>query len=154
MPGPTTIVARTTIDAPPDVVWALASDTARYAEWVENTLTVLRTDGTAGPGVTMEERTRVAGPWTAVTRWRVTEWDPPHRQVHEGEGLALASDMAVIIEVAPAGAGTLFTLTLRYAARFGALGAAIDRVIRGSIARSQARSVQAFGAMVNASAGG
>jgi len=98
----------------------------------------------------MEEITRIAGPWKSVTRWRVTEFDPPRRQVQEGEGVATATDMAVVIELAPAGENTDFTLTVRYTPRFGPIGALIDRAIRGSIARSQQRSVEAFAAMVAA----
>jgi len=144
----TTITASTTLQSSPETVWRLASDTARYAEWVENTLRVIRTDGPAQPGVTMEELTRIAGPWKSVTRWRVTEFDPPRRQVHEGEGVATAKDMAVVIELVPEGERTRFDLTVRYTPRFGPIGALLDLVVRGSIARSQRRSVEAFAAIV------
>jgi uncharacterized protein YndB with AHSA1/START domain len=142
------IVASAIIQAPPQWVWELACDTGRYAEWVENTLRVTHTDGPARMGATMEEVTRIAGPWKTVTRWRVTEFDPPRRQVHEGDGVATAREMAVVIELAPTGEGTDFTLTLRYTPRFGPIGALIDRVIRGPIARSQQRSVAAFAGLV------
>jgi len=144
------IPASTIIRATPERVWELACDTSRYAEWVENTLRVTHTDGPARLGATMEEITRIAGPWKSVTRWRVTEFDPPRRQVQEGEGVATATGMAVVIELAPAGENTDFTLTVRYTPRFGPIGALIDRAIRGSIARSQQRSVEAFAAMVAA----
>jgi uncharacterized protein YndB with AHSA1/START domain len=142
------IVASGIIQAPPERVWEIACDTRRYAEWVESTLRVTDTDGPARMGATMEEVTRIAGPWKSVTRWRVTEFDPPRRQVHEGDGVATAREMAVVIELAPTGESTNFTLTLRYTPRFGPIGALLDGVIRGSIARSQRRSVEAFAGLV------
>ena len=148
MAGQTSIVASATIPAPPERVWAIACDSSRYPEWVENTLRMIRTDGPTRAGATMEELTRIAGPWKSVTRWRVTEFDPPHRQVQEGEGVSTAKNMAVIIELSPAGQGTDFTLTVRYTPQFGPIGAIIDRAVRGSITRSQQRSAQAFAGLV------
>src|SRR5579859_7437902 len=139
----TSIIASAIIPAPPERVWEIACDTSRYPEWVENTLRMTRTDGPARPGATMEELTRIAGPWKAVTRWRVTQFDPPRRQVQAGEGVAAAKDMAVIIELSPTDEDTEFTLTVRYTPRFGPIGALIDRAVKGSITRSQQRSAQA-----------
>ena len=144
----TSISASAIIPAPPDRVWEIACDTSRYPEWVENTLQVLHTDGPARLGATLEELTRIAGPWKSVTRWRVTEFDPPQRQVQEGQGVSTAKGMAVIIELSSAGQDTNFTLALRYTPRFGPIGALINRVVRGSITRSQQRSAQAFAALV------
>jgi uncharacterized protein YndB with AHSA1/START domain len=144
----TSITASAIIPAPPERVWQIACDSSRYPEWVENTLQMIHTDGPARAGATMEEHTRIAGPWTAVTRWRVTEFDPPRRQVQQGEGVSTAKNMAVIIELSPAGQHTSFTLTVRYTPRFGPVGALIDRAVRGSITRSQQRSAKAFAALV------
>jgi hypothetical protein len=126
----------------------MACDSSRYPEWVENTLRMIHTDGPTRPGATMEELTRIAGPWKSVTRWRVAEFDPPNRQVQQGEGISTAKNMAVIIELSPVGQDTDFTLTVRYTPRFGPVGALIDRAIRGSITRSQQRSARAFAALV------
>jgi hypothetical protein len=91
----------------------IAGDTSRYPEWVEGTLRMIHTNGPIRVGATYEELTRIAGPWKSVTRWRVTEWDPPRRQVHQGEGISTSKDTAVIIELSPAGQDTNFTLTVR-----------------------------------------
>jgi uncharacterized protein YndB with AHSA1/START domain len=144
----TSITASAVIPAPPEQAWEIACDTSRYPEWVENTLRIIRTDGPARPGAAYEELSRIAGPWKSVTRWRVTEFDPPRRQAHEGEGVSTAKHMAVIIELSPAGQDTNFTLTVRYTPRFGPDGALIDRAVRGSITRSQQRSARAFAALV------
>jgi uncharacterized protein YndB with AHSA1/START domain len=148
MPKQISITATAIIPAPPERVWEIACDSSRYPEWVENTLRMIHTDGPARPGATMEELTRIAGPWKAVTRWRVTQFDPPRRQVQAGEGVTTAKDMAVIIELSPAGEHTNFTLTVRYTPRFGPIGALLDRAIRGPITRSQRRSANAFAALV------
>ena len=148
MPQQTSITASAIIPAPPERVWELACDISRYPEWVENTLRMIHVDGPARLGATMEELTRIAGPWKAVTRWRVTQFDPPRRQVQAGEGVTMAKDMAVIIELSPAGADTKFTLTVCYTPRFGPIGALIDRAVRGPITRSQRRSATAFAALV------
>lgn len=148
MPSAQCIVASADVKAPAEQVWAIACDTSRYAEWVESTLQVTRTDGPARLGATYDERTRISGPWTASTHWRVTEFDAPHRQVHAGEGVATARDMAVIIELAPSGQDTHFTLTIRYTPRFGVFGAVIDRAIAGKLKRAQQRSANAFAALV------
>ena len=148
MPKEQSVSASVDIPASPEQVWELASDTTRYAEWVENTLAVVRSDGTARPGATYDERTRISGPWKALTHWRVTEFDPPRRQVHEGEGVVTAEGMAVIIETTPVGPNTRLTITIRYTPRFGVIGAVIDRAIAGKLRRAQQRSANAFAALV------
>ena len=142
------VVASADIQAPPEQVWEIACDTSLYAEWVESTLEMTRTDGPVRLGATYSERTRISGPWKASTHWRVTEFDVPHRQVHVGEGVATAKDMAVIIELAPSGPSTHFTLTIRYTPRFGVIGAVVDRAIAGKLGRAQQRSADAFAALV------
>ena len=142
------VVASVEIEAPQEAVWEVACDTARYAEWVESTIEVVRTDGPARLGATYDELTRISGPWKAATHWRVTEFDPPRRQVHDGEGVATAQGMAVVIELTSAGENTHLTLTIRYAPRFGPIGAIIDAAVRGSLRRAQQRSAEAFAALV------
>jgi len=145
----TAVVASAVVSAPMSEVWVAVGDTARYPEWVENTLRVIRRDGPAESGSTMEELTRIAGPWKAVTRWRVTEFDPPTHQVHLGDGVAMARNMRLEIDLTPVGdSGTRVSLTVRYTPKFGPMGALINLAIRRSIARSQQRSIDAFASMV------
>ena len=142
------VSASVLVKAPIEKVWELASDTSRYAEWVEATLEVLHTDGPARLGSTYEERTRISGPWKATTQWRVTEFDPPRRQVHEGQGVFTAEEMAVVIELAATGEQTEFTLTLRYTPRFGVIGTVIDRAVKGTLERGQQHSAQSFASLI------
>ena len=85
------VVASASVSAPPERVWELISDTSRYADWVAGTDEVTRTDGPAREGSTYDEVNPILGPWKARSRWTVTEFDPPRRQVHRGEGLPLTS---------------------------------------------------------------
>jgi uncharacterized protein YndB with AHSA1/START domain len=136
------IVASTTVPAPPEKVFELISDTTRYAEWAENTLEVVRTDGPARPGSTYDERNVVFGPVKSSSRWTVVEHDPPRRSVHRGEGIALAKSASIEFELAPAGDSTELTLTFRYEPAFGPIGAAIDTLVaRRSLEASIRRSL-------------
>ena len=142
------IIASVDIAVPQERVWEIASDTQRYAEWVESTVEVIRTDGPAAPGTTYDELTRIRGPWKTATHWRVTEFKPPTRQVHEGDGVITERGMALVMELTPKGEGTHFTVMLRYTPRFGALGVALDHVVEGSLTRAQQRSAHVFADIV------
>ena len=91
------------VPAPLDKVWELVCDTSRYAEWVEGTDAVTRTDGTAALGSTYDEVNPILGPWKAKTHWTVTEFEAPRRMVHRGTGLPLSEEFDVIFELAPEG---------------------------------------------------
>lgn len=146
MPEQRSISTSVDVPAAPARVWELACDTSRYADWVEATLEVVRTDGPAQLDSTYDERTRIAGPWTARTRWRVSEFDPPRRMVHQGEGVFAARDLSIVIEVEPGGEGSKLTITSRYVPS-GPLGALIDRAVVGTVTRDQQRSADNFAAL-------
>jgi uncharacterized protein YndB with AHSA1/START domain len=144
----TTAVGTATIAAPPEVVWRVVSDAKRNVEWVEVALRVPQADTPARVGATYTELSRIAGPWKATTHWRITEFEAPRRQVHEGTGVPTNKEMKLILELSPEGEKTKFVNTLQYTPRFGVFGAALDRVVRGSIAHSQQRSVDALAALI------
>ena len=103
------IAASSTIAAPHDKVWELFCDTGRYAEWVEGTLEVVRTDGPARLGVTYDERTRIAGRWKTSTHWRVSEFEPPRRRVHEGTGVSAGRGLGIELDCLSKGDSTQVT---------------------------------------------
>jgi carbon monoxide dehydrogenase subunit G len=139
------ISASAPVPAPPERAWELLCDTARYAEWVEGTDEVTRTDGPAAPGSTYDEVNPVLGPWKAKTRWTVTDFDAPRRQVHSGEGLPLTKTVEVVMEVAPAGEGASeMTLTLRGTSSGGPLGSLFVTLMKGQVDRENRRTVEAF----------
>ena len=66
-------------------------------------------------GSTYDEINPIAGPWKGRSRWTVTTFDAPHRQVHRGEGIApTVKWMEVEMAVTPVGEDACeVTLTLR-----------------------------------------
>jgi uncharacterized protein YndB with AHSA1/START domain len=106
------ITASVNIAAPQQRVWEMAGDTQRYADWVESTVEVLvlHTDGPAAAGTTYDELTRIGGPLKTATHWRISEFKPPTRQVHEGDGLVTAHGMELVMETLPNGESTEFTM--------------------------------------------
>ena len=148
MAGERTISSSATVGASQQEVWEFLCDTQRYADWVDGTLEVVRTDGPAQLGTTYEERSRIAGPWKAKTSWKVSEFEAPRRQVHDGEGVPTMEGLAVVLELTPSGeTGTELTISYRYTPKFGALGALMDSAARGTVARAQRRSVDAVAAI-------
>jgi carbon monoxide dehydrogenase subunit G len=138
------VTASAFVPAPPERVWELLCDTRRYAEWVAGTEAVTRTDGPAREGSTYAEVNPILGPWKARTRWRVTGFEPPRRQIHMGEGLPLTSEFAVAMEAEHEADGTRVTITLRGTPALGPVGSAFAALMRGQVDRDNRRSVEAF----------
>ena len=86
-------------------MWELLCDTSRYAEWVEATAEVTRTDGPAAPGSTYDELNPILGPWKARTSWTVAEFEPGRRQLHTSTDLPLLRRCDVIMEHRARGRG-------------------------------------------------
>jgi uncharacterized protein YndB with AHSA1/START domain len=148
MAGSKSITVSRVIPAPPEEIWKVLDDTARYADWVALTLAVTRTDGEAAVGATYEERNKVVGPITGSSRWRVVEHDRGRSSLHEGEGLPLVRNVSVEFRTEPAGEATEVTLTLRYDTTLGPLGALIDRVAHGQTVAAQERTLANLGQVV------
>lgn len=92
------------IDAPPQAVWDFISDIRRAPEWVTVMKEVLFvSDESIKQGSVYRERSQVAGS-TSETEWRITEFDPPRRQVHETNEPMLQA--VLTMEVTPDGDGT------------------------------------------------
>jgi carbon monoxide dehydrogenase subunit G len=134
------VTASAVAPAPPERVWELLCDTSRYAEWVEGTAAVTRSDGPARPGSTYDELNPIVGPWKARTSWTVAEFEPPRRQVHTSGDLPLLRRFDVIMELAPEGEATRVTLTLR-GEPAGLAGRAFGRAMQPLIARDNRRTV-------------
>lgn len=131
------IVVTTTIPAPQAAVWELLSDTTRYAEWVEATDEVVRTDGPAELGSTYDERNTVLGPIKASSHWTVIEHEPPRRSVHRGEGITLVAQATLEMALQPVGdESTEVTLTFRYVPALGPAG----RLLAAAVLHGQAEA--------------
>ncbi|MEX2195891.1 MAG: SRPBCC family protein [Thermoleophilaceae bacterium] len=123
-------VVSVTVAAPQEHVWDLICDTARYAEWVDATDEVVRTDGPAALGSTYEERNTVLGPIKSGSRWTVAEHDPPRRSVHRGEGIAIAKDVSLEMTLQSLGGeSTEVTFTFRYEPAFGPFGRLLSAAV-------------------------
>jgi uncharacterized protein YndB with AHSA1/START domain len=140
-----TIEVRTTIAAPPEVVWAAVEDIATHVEWMADAEAIrFDTDQTSGTGTTFECDTKI-GPFALTDHMSITEWDPGrvmgvrHTAVVTGEGR---------FTLTPTGdGGTEFAW--REALRFpwwmagplgGAAGAPVmRRVWRGNLRRLKAK---------------
>ena len=141
--------ATETIAAPVADVWRIASDTARYPEWIAGTLEVTRTDGPARLGSTYAEVNRVAGPIKGTSHWTVIEYDAPRRQVHRDASIPFARYFDAIIETAEAGAGrTSFTLGIRGESRLGPIGALVMRLLSGSLGKANRQNAARFRQLV------
>ncbi len=96
------------IDAPPDKVWAAATNAQRMHEWMPGVMSVAESDTTAmheGKRFTVMLETRGRGSEREMT---LSQWEPPYR-------FALASKEGSVsavyaYEVAPSGDGTQLTL--------------------------------------------
>ena len=138
------VTASVPVALAPEQTWELLCDTESYAEWVDGTDQVTRTDGPASPGSTYDEVNPVLGPWKANTRWTVTEFEPPRRQVHAAEGIPMAKSFEVVMEVAPVAGASELTLTLRGETSLGPLGAAFAAVQRGQLEKANRKSAENF----------
>ena len=138
------VTASSIVAAPPEDVFALLSDTARYSEWVTGTDAVTRTDGPAAEGSTYDEINPVLGPWRARTHWRVVEHEAPRRTRHETGDIPLSSHFQVVMEVAPEGDASRVAMTLRGEPALGPVGAVFARLMQGQVERDNRRSVEAF----------
>jgi len=137
------VTASAGVSAPPERVWEQLCDTSRYAEWVAGTDQVTRSDGPAREGSTYDEVNPVLGPWKARSRWTVTEFDAPRRQVHRGEGLPLTRSFEVVMAVAPlADTASEVTISLRGTSSMGPVGALFTRLMSSQVERDNRRSVQ------------
>jgi hypothetical protein len=147
------VSAAAPFSAPADVLWDLISDTDRYAEWVVGTTAVSRPAGAAQLGTTYEEINPILGPWRARTRWTVTDFDPPHRQVHRSQDIPIASEFLVIMEVAPQeqDGGCEVTVTLRATSSLGPLGACACRILKARTRRDNERTLANLARLVEAS---
>jgi len=75
------------IPAPPERVWAVASDWKRYPEWMPDVSRVHRVAGEPGVGLTLDVRTKVLGLPLVTDRMTVREWEPPRVIAIEHHGV-------------------------------------------------------------------
>lgn len=130
------------IDAPPETVWDFISNLERTPEWVVFTDAMTHIDeGPVEAGILYRE-TGGPGPMDDESEWHITEWDPPRRQVHEGDLGPLKP--VLTMEVAPANGGSRFRqrVELRAFPGFRPLGWLLEKLIIQWVFRSGLRATQ------------
>jgi hypothetical protein len=109
------------VGASPKVVWDFVSNLRRIPEWIEDTRAMLTVEPEpAQQGTVYRERSRIVGPLSQVTTWKITEFDPPRFQKHDGQvPMMAATSVSFGLQPSTAGlpagqAGTTFTLVFEY----------------------------------------
>jgi uncharacterized protein YndB with AHSA1/START domain len=142
---PTDVAETLAIQAPIDEVWAILSDTGRYAEWVETCLEVTYHHGEAVLGGLYKEvghRSWPTHPIPAHTTWRVAEIDPPRYRRDTGIGMPLVSGLESIFELEDGPGGeTRLTWRNRYRPALGPIGRRIDSLQQGELRGMMQRSM-------------
>ena len=106
------VEASVEVEAAPETVWEFISDLKRVPEWdsfCDETLEV--SAGAVGAGTVYRERGGV-GPIKSVSEWRITEFEPPRRQVHEGDLGVMKPVLATALE--PSERGTRMRQTVDF----------------------------------------
>lgn len=127
----TLVEQRWQINAPPDAVWAILADVARWGDWTSTVRRIERLDSGAFAAGS-RARMRLRGAW-AATVWRVTAFDEGRSFTWEsriGPGAVSVADH----EVTPSGSGTSLMLRVSMRGPFaGAAAAIFARVSRENV---------------------
>lgn len=116
--------------APPGVVFDHMADYERYPEWVAIVEEARLVGGEQIETGAEYEEVSTFGPFRSTSYWRVTEFDPPYRQVHEGR--LPFGPVELTIETRPDGnGGTVLehTVVLTAFPRFRPLGRLLERLV-------------------------
>lgn len=143
------------VPAPIDRVWAVLSDTGRYAEWIETCEEVTYHHGEAALGGIYKEVGHGPGPLPVRTTWRVAELDTERWYRRDtGTGMPLVSDLESIFELEPVHTpdppATRFTWRNRYRPALGPLGRWIDALQQGELRGMMRRSMSRLAEIVAA----
>lgn len=118
------------VAAPPEAVFDLMADYERYPEWVSIVEEARLVTGERIEDGAEYEEVSTLGPKRSTSRWRVTEFDPPERQVHLGE--LPFGPVELTIRTRPDGnGGTTLDHTVELTAfpRFRPLGRLLERLV-------------------------
>jgi len=133
-----TVHASVDLDAPPEEVWKLIMDPARYRDWVTIHRKIADADdGSVREGFQVEQRLALRGaPFTV--HWTLTECDAPNLGTWEGKGPA-GSYARVTNRLSPNGnGGTRFEYENTFEAPGGAMGRLASRVLVGGMPKREA----------------
>jgi uncharacterized protein YndB with AHSA1/START domain len=145
------------IGASPEAVWDFVSDLRRIPEWIEDTLAMLSVEPEpAQQGTVYKERSRIIGPVSQVTTWKISQFDPPRFQKHDGRvPMMAATSVSFGLEPSQAGlpagqGGTKFTLVFEYTPGNPLSSLTDGLFVRKNLERGFRRSVQNLKALMEA----
>ncbi|MDX1616415.1 MAG: SRPBCC family protein [Candidatus Promineifilaceae bacterium] len=125
------------IDAPAQKVWDFISNLDRVPEWVTLTKEMhFVSDRPPKEGTVYRELTEVAG-FATETEWRISAFDPPHRQVHETEETMLSAVLTMAVEPEGDGARLLHRSNFKMMPKVRPLGWLIERLFGQPITESE-----------------
>ena len=133
-----TVSATVDLDAPPEEVWKVIMDPARYRDWVSIHRKICDADvGAPREGFQVEQRLSLRGaPFTV--HWTLTKCDAPNLGTWEGKGPA-GSYARVTNKLSPDGnGGTHFEYENTFEAPGGAMGRLASRVLVGGMPKREA----------------
>ena len=103
----------------------------------------------AQEGTVYRERSRIVGPLSQVTTWRISKFDPPRFQKHDGQ-VAMMASTSVSFGLEPSAGTTKFTLVFEYTPG-NPLSSLSDRLfLRKNLQSGFQRSLQNLKALVEA----
>ena len=114
------------IEASPEEIWDITNEVDRWPEWVTFTNRVTYVSGGPfGEGTVYREK---GGPFNTESEWRITEFDPPRRQIHRGN-LGIVQPV-LTLELDPADGYTRAHQTVDYELfpQLGPLGWLLERL--------------------------
>ncbi|MFZ2527849.1 MAG: SRPBCC family protein [Rhodococcus sp. (in: high G+C Gram-positive bacteria)] len=134
----------------PEEVWAVTSDTSRYADWVTSVHEVHTHHGHAEVGGQYTETVASLGPLTTHATWTVRDLEPTRLRIDSGTGFAPLRDVVNIFRFAPlsGGAATSMTYEFHFDLTPRPLGALAHRILRTGMVADFDRSMRALEAVV------
>ncbi len=143
------------INAPPEEVFALMADYERYPEWVVIVEEARLVEGQQIEAGAAYEEVSKLGPKRSTSRWQVTKFEPPHKQIHVGQ--LPFGPVELTIETRPNGdGGTILDHTVEITAfpHFRPLGWFLERLLLVRVfERDMAASLDRFAELIETDGG-
>ncbi len=134
----------------PAEVWALTSDTRRYADWVTSVHEVHTHHGPAVIGEKYTETVASVGPLTTRAEWTVRELEPERLRVDSGTGFAPLSNVVNVFRFAPISGGSATSMTYEFHFDLAPepLGGLVHWFLRSGMEADFDRSMKALEAVI------
>lgn len=138
------ISAHRNLAVTPSEVWAVTSDTSRYAEWVDDVIGVVEHHGQAVENGTYREIVKGLGPMRIDALWTVRTLHPNSLRVDTGSGFAPLHDVSNVFRFEPLGenTGTAMTYEYHFAVRPALFGGVLRSILAPGLTAGFDRSMK------------